>query len=54
MSTAKQHDDALVDVYYRWNKMYLFSQKEYFLESDLEEFKVLSNLLVFCIYYLCN
>ena len=37
---AKKQDDALVDVYYRWNKMYLFSRKEYFLESELMEFKV--------------
>ena len=37
---AKRQDDALVDVYYRWNKMYLFSQKEHFLESELVEFKV--------------
>ena len=37
---SKKQDDALVDVYYRWNKMYLFSRKEYFLESELVEFKV--------------
>ena len=37
---AKQYDKALVDVYYYWNKMYLFSRKEHFLESDLMEFKV--------------
>jgi hypothetical protein len=37
---AKKQDDALVDVYYQWNKMYLFSRKEYFLESELMEFKV--------------
>jgi hypothetical protein len=24
-NNAKRQDDALVDVYYRWNKMYLFS-----------------------------
>jgi hypothetical protein len=38
---AKKHDGELVDVYYRWNKMYLFGRKEYFLESELMEFKVL-------------
>lgn len=37
---AKQYDRALVDVFYRWNKMYLYSRREYFSESDLEEFKV--------------
>ena len=37
---AKRYDDALVDVYYRWNKMYLCSQRESFSESDLEKFEV--------------
>ena len=37
---AKRYDSALVDVFYRWNKMYLYSRREYFSESDLEEFKV--------------
>jgi len=37
---AKRADEALVDVYYRWNGMYLYSRREYFLESDLENFKV--------------
>jgi hypothetical protein len=39
-SVAKQRDEQLVDVYFRWNKMYLFSRKDHFLESDLEEFQV--------------
>jgi hypothetical protein len=30
----------LVDIYFRWNKMYLFSRKDHFLESDLEQFQV--------------
>ena len=37
---AKRYDDALVDVYYRWNKMYLCSRRESFSKSDLEEFEV--------------
>lgn len=37
---AKRYDDALVDVYYRWNKMYLCSRQESFTESDLDEFEV--------------
>ena len=37
---AKRADETLVDVYYRWNKMYLYSRREHFLESDLEEFEV--------------
>ena len=39
-NTAKKQDDELVDVYYKWNKMYLFSRKEYFLELELVEFQV--------------
>jgi len=37
---AKRYNYELVDVFYRWNKMYLYSRREHFLESDLEEFKV--------------
>ena len=40
LNAAKRCDEQLVDVYFRWNKMYLFSRKEYFLESDLEQFQV--------------
>lgn len=40
---AKKQDEMLVDVYYKWNKMYLFSRKEYFLESELVEFQVFSS-----------
>ena len=37
---AKRYDNALVDVYYRWNQMYLYSQRELFTETDLEKFEV--------------
>src|SRR3954454_11108307 len=37
---AKRCDNALVDVIYRWNKMYLYSRREYFLESELKIFEV--------------
>jgi hypothetical protein len=37
---AKQVDEALVNVYYRWNKMYLYSRQEYFLETELDNFEV--------------
>jgi len=40
LNAAKRCDEQFVDVYFRWNKMYLFSRKEYFLESDLEQFQV--------------
>jgi hypothetical protein len=39
-TNAKKQDEMLVNVYYQWNKMYLFSRKEYFLESELVKFKV--------------
>jgi hypothetical protein len=38
---AKREDEALVNVYYYWNKMYLYSRQEHFLESELDNFKVL-------------
>jgi hypothetical protein len=37
---AKRADELLVDVFYHWNKMYLYSRREYFLESELSTFKV--------------
>jgi len=37
---AKRADKSLVKVFYCWNNMYLYSQREYFLESELETFKV--------------
>src|SRR6266516_7181792 len=37
---AKRVDEALVNVYYRWNKMYLYSRQEYFLETELDNFEV--------------
>jgi len=37
---AKRADEALVNVYFYWNKMYLCSRQEYFSEPDLEIFKV--------------
>src|SRR5262249_27528529 len=37
---AKREDEALVNVYYCWNKMYLCSRQEYFLESELNDFEV--------------
>ena len=40
MSTTHWYNDALVNVYYYWNQMYIFSRWEHFLELDLEEFKV--------------
>jgi hypothetical protein len=46
-NVAKRYDSALVNVYYYWNKMYLCSRQESFLESDLEEFEVLQRV---CIY----
>ena len=37
---AIQVDAALVNVYYHWSKMYLYSRRKYFLESELNDFEV--------------
>src|SRR5256884_7950680 len=37
---AKRVDEALVNVYYCWNKMYLYSRQKYFLETELDNFEV--------------
>jgi hypothetical protein len=37
---ANRYDNALVDVYYRWNQMYLYSRRELFTKTDLEKFEV--------------
>ena len=37
---AKRVDELLVSVYHRWNKMYLYSRREYLLKSELETFEV--------------
>src|SRR3989454_12497436 len=38
---AKREDKVLTNVYYFWNKMYLYSRQEYFLESKLDNFEAL-------------
>jgi hypothetical protein len=47
---AKRLDNALVDVFYRWNKMYMYSRRDDFSGSDLEEFKVCISTLYLFIY----
>ena len=37
---ANQLDAMLVNMYYLWNKMYLYGRREYFLESELNNFEV--------------
>src|SRR6266480_1714739 len=37
---AKRVDEVLVNVYYHWNKMYLYSRQEYYLETELDNFEV--------------
>jgi hypothetical protein len=39
-NVANRYDNALVDVYYRWNQMYLYSRRELFTKTDLEKFEV--------------
>src|SRR3954451_24762560 len=40
VNQAKRYDEALVNVYHYWNKMYLYSRREQFSESELEIFEV--------------
>ena len=40
VNQAKNIDKKLVQVYVDWNKMYIFSRKDEFTESDLQTFKV--------------
>ena len=40
MNQAKNIDKNLVQLYNYWNKMYIFSRKDEFTESDLKTFKV--------------
>ena len=42
---AERADKLLIDSYYNWNKMYLYSRREHFLESELEIFEVLYNYM---------
>src|SRR5688500_356704 len=39
-NVANRYDNALVDVYYRWNQMYLYSRRDFFTETDLKKFEV--------------
>ena len=40
VNQAKYMDKQLVQLYVDWNKMYIFSRKDKFTESDLKTFKV--------------
>jgi len=40
-SLAKQYDCKLVDLFILWNRMYIFSRKESFTESELNHFQVI-------------
>jgi hypothetical protein len=37
---AKRYDSKLVYLFILWNKMYIFSRKESFTDSELNEFQV--------------
>ena len=41
LSQAKQKDKKLVNLFVLWNKMYIFSRKESFTDSELEKFQVI-------------
>jgi hypothetical protein len=47
---AKRADEALVNAYYHWNKMYLYSRREYFFKSELDEFEVLCLVIIYYMY----
>jgi hypothetical protein len=47
---AKKYDNELANVYYRWNRMYLYSRQEHFLDSELEIFKVLILKYIYLLY----
>ncbi|PKC74706.1 hypothetical protein RhiirA1_387897 [Rhizophagus irregularis] len=36
---AKQHDSKLVDLFVSWNRMYIFSRKDTFTDSELDNFQ---------------
>ena len=38
---AKQHDNKLVDLFVSWNRIYIFSRKESFTDSELNKFQVI-------------
>lgn len=38
---AKQHDNKLVDLFVSWNRMYIFSRKDSFTDSELNNFQVI-------------
>ena len=40
VNQAKYMDKQLVQLYVDWNKMYIFSRKDEFTESNLKTFKV--------------
>ena len=48
---AKQYDNTLVDLFVSWNRMYIFSRKETFTSSELDDFQVIfqRNILFFAI-----
>lgn len=49
-SQAKRMDENLVQLYVDWNKMYIFSRKDEFTESDLKAFQVSDLPLNSCVY----
>ena len=51
INQAKSVDEKLVQLYVNWNRMYIFSRKDEFTESDLITFKVSEFNHIIC---LCN
>ena len=52
-SLAKQYDNKLVNLFILWNRMYIFSRKESFTDSELDKFQVnFINLYIYLFYLL--
>jgi intracellular sulfur oxidation DsrE/DsrF family protein len=51
VNQAKNMDKQLVQVYVNWNKMYIFSRKDEFTDSDLKTFEVSIYLIIYIFVY---
>lgn len=47
---AKRHDKKLVNLFVLWNRMYIFSRKESFTDSELNKFQVNFIILIYILF----
>lgn len=52
LSQAKQKDEKLVDLFVSWNRMYIFSRKDTFTDSELDKFQVNFYNNIFFIFFI--